>query len=258
MSEEDVRGGLRDAVADEPPLVLDTEALVATARQQVTRRRALVAVGAATCAIVVAAVAIPLALGRGTTTTTQVGEQPASTAPPQSSTSEAAPTTYGQKELRARGQEMRAHLKDVLPSVLPEATQVTVGEFGGEATGDFYDGQTNINNAINFTMDGSRFSVVISMWVPEVEETSLADLCTTEDPCQELGTHDGGPVRTRTELNGERMITTVYHFRTSGAVVSAAGYNYDLTGDTGGVSSSTPPVTLDQLTTLATDPELGL
>jgi hypothetical protein len=256
MSEEDVRGGLRDAVADEPPLVLDTDALVATARQQTTRRRALIAVGAATVAVVVAAVAIPLALGRGTTT--QVGTQPSSSTSAQPVRPETVPRKYGVEELRTRGREMAAHLREVVPVVLPEASRITVDEFGGEATGEFYDGQTNVNTAITFTMNGSRYSMVVSMWVPGTPEALLADLCPVEDPCQLLGMDDGGEVRTRTYNQGEKMITTVYHLRTSGAVVSVAGYNYDLTDD--GTQDHPPvgPVTLDQLTALATDPELGL
>jgi hypothetical protein len=256
MSEEDVRGGLWDAVADEPPLLLDTDALVATARQQTTRRRALIAVGAATIAVVVAAVAIPLALGRGTTT--QVGDQPASSASAEPSAQEAAPHRYGAEELRARSEEMAVHLREVVPVVLPEASRIDVDEFGGEATGEFYDGQTNVNTAITFTMNGSRYSMMVSMWVPGTPEVLLADLCPVDDPCQLLGMDDGGEVRTQTYNHGEKMITTVYHLRTSGAVVSVAGYNYDLKGNGAQDHPPVGPVTLDQLTTLATDPELGL
>lgn len=63
MSEKELRDGLRDAVADEPPLAFDPDALMERARKEVKRRRALFGAGLATAAVAVAAVAVPTMLG---------------------------------------------------------------------------------------------------------------------------------------------------------------------------------------------------
>jgi hypothetical protein len=63
MSEQEVREGLRAAVAEEPALSFDPDALISQARQDIRRRRALVGAGAATATIAVAAVAVPTMLG---------------------------------------------------------------------------------------------------------------------------------------------------------------------------------------------------
>ena len=152
MSEEDVREGLRAAVSDEPPLNFDPAVLVTTARQRATRRKALVAVGTATVAIAVAAVAIPATLGGGTT---PAANQPPSTQAPATSTSvpatwppsDVAAVDYTADQLRARGEEMRGHMKVVVPAVLPawapgvtELSPTTVCESQCELLGERDDG----------------------------------------------------------------------------------------------------------------------
>lgn len=259
MSEEDVRVGLRDAVADEPPLDFDPDSLVAKARHQVTRRRALMAAGAATVAVAVAAVAVPAALGRGST---QVAEQPtstgAATTPSQWPPSAAQPVEYGPEDLRDRSEQMATHLAQSVPAALPEASDITIGEFGGEASGEFYAGQTAVNAAVTFSVDGERYSLVVTVWVPGSANELLDTMCADKGAhCEQLGEDDGGPVVATTEnLSDQGTISTVSHFRSNAGVVQVAAYNYDLTG----VPKYMPtiPVTLEQLTRLATDPELGL
>jgi hypothetical protein len=260
MSEEDVREGLRDAVTDEPPLNFDPDVLVSTARQRVTRRRALVAVGTATVAIAVAAVAIPASFDSGTI--------PAATQPPPKSSSEqrpaasdtSAPTSdvsgtdvsYTAEQLRVRGNEMRRHLEAAAPNVLSTASDIVVGKFGGEAVGEFADGQDYVNAPITFTVDGERYSIFITAWAPQ----ALAPATVCGSTCQELGERDGGHLKLIPEETGQQKITTVYFFRADGSALQVAAYNYDMTG----VPAYQPaiPVTVDQLTRLAIDPELGL
>jgi hypothetical protein len=259
MSEEDVRVGLRDAVADEPPLDFDPDALVATARQ-VTRRRALVAAGVATVAVAVAAVAIPGALGRGPT---QVAEQPtvtsATTAPKPSQwlAQPVEPVEYSPDQLRSRSQEMAGQLRQTVPAVLSDASEFAYGEFGGEASGEFYEGQTSVNAAVSFTVDDARYSIFVTVWVPGGANELLDTVCAGSGAyCKQLGEEDGGPVVATTDDLGDQTISTVYHFRKDGGVVQVAAYNYDMTGTP--KYMPTIPVTLQQLTRLATDPELGL
>lgn len=255
MSEEDVRVGLHDAVADEPPLDFDPDSLVAKARHQATRRRSLMAAGAATVAVVVAAVAIPVMLGRGST---QVGQQPTSTPmPTERSQSAAQPVVYSADDLRNRSQQMAVHLEQAVPAALPEASDITIGEFGGEASGEFYEGQKAVNAAISFSVDDARYSIAVTVWVPGSATELLDTMCAGGDDCKHLGEQDGGSIVATTELlNDQGTISTVYHFRKNTSVVQIAAYNYDMTGTP--KYMPTIPVTLQQLTTLATDPELGL
>jgi hypothetical protein len=260
MSEEDVRDGLRDAVAHEPPMGFDPDTVVAIGRRQV-RRRALVAAGLATVAVAVAAVAVPAVLGRDGGGTTQVAEPPSSRPvttsvvawPPPG----VKPANLTPDELRDAGERMTGHLREKLPAVLPSASYFRYGEFGGEASGQFYEGQTSINAAISFATDGGQGSVMITVWAPGAGEPGPSELCAADDASCEV-IDDKGRIVAKTEDLGDPTLTTVYHYRETGDMVSVTGYNYD-------VASTVPPtylpavsVTLDQLTAIATDPELRL
>lgn len=266
MSEEDVRGGLRDAVAEEPPLDFDPEALVAQARQQVVRRRSLMAAGAATVAIVVAAVAIPVALGRGDGTT-QVAQPPSTTPTATTSTSGPVqwppptvdPAHYTADELRQRSLEMADHLREAVPVALPEAYDFDYGEFGGEAAGAFADGQMYVNAPVTFTINGGRYSLFVSVWAPGAPNLSPDGVCAASGAyCKQLSEDDSGQVIVKTDDLGDQTILTMYHFRPAGDIVQVAAYNYDMSGHSVPKYQPTIPVTLDQMTRLATDPELGL
>jgi len=269
MSEEDVRGGLRDAVAEEPPLDFDPDALVAAARQQVRRRRALMAAGAATVAVAVAAVALPVALGRqstqveaGQAPTTTIGSTTTTPTPSriQWPTKDFQPAQWPTDKLRTRGVDMAAHLREVLPAVLPNASEIEVTEFGGEATGQYYEGQTNVNGTVNFTVDGVRYSIVVQAWVPG-GANDLVDTACSEGSCQKIGEQDGGVLMAvDQDLGGfvaDGKISSVYHLRHDGGAVEVAAYNYELAGGPK-VTTATIPVSVEQLRSLATDPELGL
>ncbi|MFI7676986.1 hypothetical protein [Actinophytocola sp. NPDC049390] len=252
MGEEDVRDGLLNAVADEPPLRFDPDELMATARGQV-RRRALVAVGLATVAVAVAAVAVPIALGRDSTTTVPAATRPGPAGP--SSDQRPQPTRYTVDDLRERGRELRVHLSRSLPAALPSATKIIVGEFGGEATGDFYPGQTSINATITFSIKGARYSIMVTTWVPDAAPAP-ADMCVAN--CHRLDDQAGGAVFQQTHDMDKGVVETVFHYRDTGAVVSVAAYNYDMTSTVPPVYHPSLPVTRDALLAIATDPELAL
>jgi hypothetical protein len=266
MSEEDVRGGMRDAVAEEPPLDFDPDALVATARQQVRRRRALMGVGVATVAVAVAAVALPVALGR-LSSQVDAGQAPTSTTTATTTPSriqwpakDVTPAQWPTDKLRARGRDMAAHLREIMPTVLPNASDIEVTEFGGEATDEYYDGQTSVNGTVNFTVDGVRYSVLVQVWAPG-GANDLVDTVCAEGSCRKIGEQDGGVLMAVDEDLGGFVaggkITSVYLLRHDGGAVEAAAYNYELAGGPK-VTTATIPVSAEQLRRLATDPELGL
>jgi hypothetical protein len=244
--ELDVRGGLLAAVADEPPLRTDPDELVATARRQV-RRRALVATGLATVLVAVAAVAVPAALDPATAI-------PAATRQAAPSTG-VATTPYSMADLRERAGELRKHLQRVLPEALPAASKVLVGAFGGEAEGDFYAGQTSINAAVTFSVDGARYSIMVTTWVPG---TAASPARTCGVHCHRLADQAGGAVYLRTDDLGKAVVETAYHYRDTGSLVSVAAYNYDMTSAVPAVYHPALPVTRAQLVAIATDQELAL
>jgi len=261
VSEEDVRGGLRDAVGDEPPLNFDPDTLVATARQQVTRRRALVAAGLTTVAVAVAAVAVPFALGR---TPTTPAAAPPTSAPATTTEVEwpppgVKPVEYTIDELGARGGELRSVLVDRVPEVLPAATDFEFGKFGGEAEGQYYEGQTSVNTHVSFTVKGQRYSLYVAVTAPGAVEDTPKTICAASGAhCRGVGEQDGGPLVAKTEDIGDATLWTVYHFRSTGAQVLVTAYNYDMASQVPPTYLPTIPVTLDQLTALVTDPALTL
>jgi hypothetical protein len=151
------------------------------------------------------------------------------------------------------------HLRTALPALLPEATDFVFGEFGGEAAGQFYEGQTSVNAPVSFTIGGARYSIMVTVWVAGIDEPSPTTLCSEAGAdCRQFGEKDGGPLVAKTDDLGDQNITTVYHFRRTGTLVSIAAYNYDVAGQATPVYLPTIPVTDDQLTALATDPDLAL
>jgi hypothetical protein len=253
MSEEDVRDGMRVAVADEPPFAFDPELWISTANRQSRRRRALVSVGVATTAIAVAAVAVPVGLGL-----TGNGEGYSAGAPPTVS-SAPRPDRYTAAELTRRGERMAATLRAEVPLVLPGATDVAVGKFGGEAEGAVSDGQNYLNAFVGYTFGGARYAFAVSVYAPAANAGDRAEICAAAaSTCQDLGLRDGGQVLLKDESNGQMRILSVYHLRDDGSVVSVAGYNYDPTSEVEVDYRPTIPLTVDQLLQLAVDENLGL
>lgn len=270
MSEEDMRDGLRGAVAAEPPLVFDPDELMATARRQAARRRALVSVGVATMLVAVAAVAVPLALGipRGhdgvavggppvtsvTTTTTPTMPGPEDIEWPRPGVE---PAHYTAAELVQRGKRMQAHLSATFALVVPEATDVEVRPFGGESEGSVADGRTYLNAFTRFTVRGTSYAVDIQAIAPGAAR-SPEEQCGEPGACEVQELPDGSWLLITDDSQDQARITSVIHYRDSGAVVRATGYNYDPTSRTAVRYAPAIPVTVEQLTALATDPGLHL
>lgn len=254
MSEDDVREGMRVAVAEEPPFAFDPDAWISTAERQLRRRRALVAVGAATTAIAVAAVAVPVGLGL----TGDGGDGYTAGAPPTVSSGPAAtePHRYTAAELSRRGEQMATVLLSRFPAVVPGASDLTVGEFGGEAEGSVADGQDYLNAFASFTLTGTRYAISVNTYAPDGnQDDPCADMPTQ---CKNLGLRDGGRIVLRTEDLEAAKILTLFHLRDNGSVVSIAGYNYDPASSTPPAYQPAVPLSVDQLVTLAVDKDLGL
>ncbi|GAB3912258.1 hypothetical protein GCM10029964_119690 [Kibdelosporangium lantanae] len=256
MSEHELREGLALAVADEPPLALNLDSLVSTAERMVRRRRALVAVGTATALVAVAAVTVPVVLGiaPGAPAELPVAAPP----PPVSSTTPTATPpkrpTPSVAALRERAEQMRAYLREQFPKVVPNATDVDVRPFGGEAEGDFFPDQRYVTGTVEYTVNGQRTAIILQINMDPVQPN---DDCTA---CQVVPQKDGSritivPMGKSGEPNGMDIITA-QHDRTDRSVVTVTTYGYDPTGKGG--TGARPQLTVDQVAKLAADPNLRI
>ncbi|TCO64897.1 hypothetical protein [Actinocrispum wychmicini] len=244
MSEQELRDGLRLAVADEPPMTFNLDDLVSTAERLTRRRRALVAVGAGTALVAAAAVAVPVLLGIAP-------GGPAELPMAASSTPSAVPKSPSVDYLTRRGQEMQAYLQTQFPRVVPGVTQVVAEPFGGEATGQVDAGQQYLNTFVKFVVSDAPTAVNV-----QVQTTSAADQDCAG--CQSVQQVDGSKVllQVEDEQDGTKILTAI-HKRVDGSVTKVATYNYDPTG-TSAPKFKDGMLTVDQLLRLATDPQLHM
>jgi hypothetical protein len=258
LSEQELRDGLKLAVTDEPPMKFDLDELVDTAERITRRRRALIAVGASTAAVAVAAVAIPVVLG-----ISGGGEPIPLAGPPNPAVSTGSLTpaqppkakSLTRTELVARGAEMQAHLRTQLSVVVPGAKQVEVGLFGGEAEGAVADGQGYLGSFVSFTLR-ERTSIEVHV---QNDQENMERTC---DGCQPVRQQDGSlvlvdPVES-VDGNPDMKITSAVHFRNDGSAVRVTTYNYDPTTQTAPVYEPDVALSVDQITRLAVDPALHL
>jgi hypothetical protein len=266
LSEQELRDGLKLAIADEPPMKFDLDDLVDTAERLVSRRRALIAVGASTAAVAIAAVAVPVVLG------ISGGGEPMpipQAAPPSSLSSSSvaspAPTSrttpakrppLTEAQLRERGEQMRAHLRIVFPAVVPAAKQVTYGVFGGESEGAVSDGQSYLNAFVQFTTEAKT---AVDVYVSDNQEYAER----TCAGCQERPQADGSVVVLKTEAgpagnNPAMLLSSAVHLRNDGTTVRITAYNYNPVGGERMVYQDDVALTVDQITRLAVDPALHL
>ncbi|WP_199429351.1 hypothetical protein [Qaidamihabitans albus] len=274
MSEHEVREALVDAVADEPPLNFDPDELIGTVRERTRRRRAVWSAGAGVALVAALAVAVPLALGGpGEPGSTQAAAgsrapsapaAPAAPAQPGWPPDNVEPTRYTEAELRQRGEEMRTHLRDRFPAVVPEAADVEVGEFSGEATGSVTEGQRYLNSFVRFTADGAPTAVNVQVNAAGADMPPPGGMCEAEPSAEcTVQVQPDESVLVLVEHSGvgngpDMKVTTAYHYRTDGVVLMVSGYNYDPTA--GAETDHLPDLTVTtaQLIELASDPALRL
>ncbi|MBP2322076.1 hypothetical protein JOF56_002461 [Kibdelosporangium banguiense] len=260
MSEQEFRDGLKLAVADEPPMKFDLDELVDTAERLARRRRALIAVGASTAAVAVTAVMIPVVLGiSGGSAELPMAAPPSSAAPFPSSPAKTAPPTkppLTRDQLITRGTQMQEYLRTQVPVVVPEAKELKIGVFQGEAEGAVADGQKYLGSFATFRL-GAKTAVEIHV---QNDQENVDRTC---DSCQPRPQQDGSlvvieQVRTPEGNSTQMRIVSAIHFRNDGTLVRITTYNYDPTSGTEPVYQPDVALTVDQITRLATDPALHL
>ncbi|MEU4806744.1 hypothetical protein [Actinosynnema sp. NPDC023587] len=276
MSEAELRKSLRAAVGDEPPLDFDADALIERAqgvRAARRRRRALVAVGAATVVLMGTVLSLPGVLsardvvqvdaltGR-VLTTAPVGAVPSGTSPssfakPTSSVpaSVAPPgVTTSADPASRRLTALSGYLADRFAAVVPGVWDVRV---------EFADDRAKpaaglASGFVHFEDDEGSGGVVVRLTGPPTAFTR-DDFCAGVRCEHQQKRADGSVVEFATSSSGSSpdvVSHSVAHFRADGTVVQVTGYNYDPAQ--GGKTRDVVPVTLDQLLILATDPRLDL
>jgi hypothetical protein len=164
---------------------------------------------------------------------------------------------YTAAQLKERGAQMQKYLQEYFATAVVGATDVRVEEFGGEAAGAVSDGQTYLNAFVGYTLKGQRSAVDVAVFAPG-EGPTPAQAC-EEGGCSVLPGKAGDHMVTTTISAGDQMtIVAVRHYRSDGAVVAISGYNYDPMGKTAIKPLPAMPVSVEQLTYLATQPQLGI
>ncbi|MBB5954540.1 hypothetical protein FHS29_001110 [Saccharothrix tamanrassetensis] len=244
MSEAELRESLRAAVVDEPPLNFDADALIQRAKMVRKRRRALVAVAVATVALTASVLSLPGALS-----SSRGGGQVDALVPVLTTTT---PTPVAEAKVEDRAEYLAAYLEERFEQVVPDVAEVRA-EFtdtrlkkaAGYVTGFVYfvdrEGSSGISVQLSrppMLVTRDEFCAGVKCDAPRYQE-------------------DGSYLEFATSsVSGHDMITySVAHFRADGSVVQVSGYNYDPAK--GGKIRDEVPISVDQMVSLATDPNLA-
>jgi hypothetical protein len=266
--ERELRAGLDHAVATEPPLSFDPDALVARAQRENRRRRSLAGVGVATAVIAVAAVAVPTVLNidTGTARISTAAGLTTTPAPPALSPGQWPPAgvrqqPYSVDRLGVLAQTWTKQIERELPRVLPQARDIAVQPWGGEAEGDISAGQGYLDTFVTFTVHGRATALYLQVEEPGYHRTSPSKDCAQEPDTHCWTTWQAGGALVEqatavTQPDQKQNTMTMRQYRSDGTVVSVTTYNYNPTTVAKAAPAATTPLTVAQLTVLATDPVL--
>ncbi|MER7083113.1 hypothetical protein SAMN02982929_05415 [Saccharopolyspora kobensis] len=266
MSEELLRESLRAAVADEPPLGVDPDAVAAEGRRRQRRRRAVIGAAVATLIVAAGAVAVP-----GT-----IGQQDIAPAVPQVRAIEpidwppvgAVRVELSQAQLVAQGEQIERYLDEAIVRDVPGARAVDVSRRGPV--------QIQIPSSVivsapfdRAAVGGQDWPVLLSLRVfaPGAVDLSPAQECESSKQfgarCYQHVQDDGSIVlvlTSRPAMSGGGEKNEVRHYRTDGTVVMVnAFFNPRDPATVAAVAELREgPMDLAELTALATDPRFAL
>ena len=274
MSEpQQLRESLSRALAEEPPLSFDPDALINRAQHEARRRRTLAAVAAA-AVVALVAVAIPTALGLFR----DHGQVSAATSPPLLTTAASTPPSspgpfpafYPTVELNAAAARFSQALTSLMPRVVPGVgtflfqpwvnldKAVPLDAKAGYAPGEL---ATNVRFALKGIMTG--ISIIVDgphvSQVPTPQSACAQWSRTAGQSCEVSGSVAGGGtvVIERGPAGQKPQQVRVVDYRPDGSVVSATAYNYDPAARTPVSYAASPFVGSDELVLLVTSPSLA-
>ncbi|CRK57617.1 hypothetical protein [Alloactinosynnema sp. L-07] len=254
MNEQQITERFRRAVDNEPPLGFGPDDIVDRAATARRRRTLLLGSAFATVAVVVAAVAVQSLAGR----TGPAGTQP-------SAGSGSATVT----QLKERAAAIEAHMRAVVPQVIPGVRDLWTGRFSNFLGSDEpTDGPNRIYGNVEFVDSVGRTGLLLEVYAPGVAGFGPDSPCSTI--FEEIGSAtcdppvsrpDGSSVligRATVRANG-RATTVAIHFRADGSVVWVSGHAYDPGPPDGaqpGPDRAEVPVSANQLVAIAIEPQL--
>jgi hypothetical protein len=175
------------------------------------------------------------------------------------------PPGHSADRLREFAATMQAHLDTAFPAVVPEAENLSWIEWGAEHPGEIVDGQDYLTTFSVYSDEIGRTGQFFQIEAPGHFTSSPRDQCAQEGTvsCSATILDDGSLVLDWlvewTANDRVLHIQSVMHYRTDGTVVWVEAFDYDPIFDGNeGPDRDEVALTIDQLTTLATDPALHL
>ena len=172
------------------------------------------------------------------------------------------PPGHSRETLEELAYVMTKHLDTAFPAAVPQAGPVRWTEWGGEMPGVIEDGQDYVTAFAIYEDKYGRTATSFQVEAPGRFTMSPREFCESAAQCDGEFLADGSLlVQAVTHVQGTRTyhIGSALHYRTDGAVVWVSAYDYDPIWDGNeGPDRDEIALTFEQLTTLATDPELHL
>jgi hypothetical protein len=152
MRETDLRDTLVGAVETEPPLALDIDDVIASARKETSRRRALLSTAMATVMLVGGIVIAPIAARSmgGVQTAGFPGPPPSAEAPV---------PTYTREQLAERSAALATEVQSRIATVVPGAAAVVSKSVGAPILRRF----VGISQLARFTLDGKPYAIDVTV-----------------------------------------------------------------------------------------------
>jgi hypothetical protein len=257
MNESQLRDGLRTAVADEPPLGFDPDAVADAARAGVRRRRTVLTATGGTFAVVGVVVAAVALAGIGGAPQLQPlgtsSDQPSPTSEPLGP-----PTALDPPGLAARADQLIAHVVAVLPQVVPGASGGRKTMAGQYAAGDFNE-ENWFTSMIAYRDEGGPALLGLQVLGPGITLQIPPCIGVPQQRCTPVTIRDGSQVFFHESVDAADptlRIRIAYHEH-GGSTVMITTYTKRPAGSDGGARPSLP-LTDEQLVRLVADPALAL
>lgn len=164
-------------------------------------------------------------------------------------------------ELQAFADTMTDRLEQLYPQVVPQAQDLVLTGWGGEAAGSISEGQDYLSNFALYTDARGSTGQALQVNAPGLFTAAPREVCQGTVSCTADVLPDDSLVLHTLTVVGDpaapRKLRSATHFRPDGGVVTATAYNYD---PANGGALLRPDTALDgaQLAVLATDPQLHL
>ncbi|WP_157434510.1 MULTISPECIES: hypothetical protein [Actinoalloteichus] len=293
MNEDELRAGLRAAVAGEPPMRLDPDRMATKAEVHTRRRRSMFGAAVGTLAVFGAVAVAPALTGQGGGDGMSAAAISSSMAPPPPEAAERLPDLtdmeklailpdgfvleepefvwppegvsapeYSRGELYERSQALRPYLDERIDQVVPEASGAYYTEaFGTEGVGDIDEDARSVGAPIYFEDslgDGMAFVQVMAGGPPERDI-----LCQPGQFACGYQLLDDGSLLVAYAHDASQTMTagfaSVNHLRLDGEVVRFSAYDHGrIVGDEVPDLRDGPSLNWDQLIELATDESITI